>query len=317
MAHRGVPNFKSLLNTSAWSAVAAAVAFMAVPAEALAQNSGRYGDWQRGGQSQSSSNRQSDSSSRARSSDSSSRGAAAARVENRGERNVRQVENRSDRRSAQPDRQGDRSAVRATNYGNYQRAQRADNQRPDNRPERSARQNDQRSEQRPDRGRDRNDDRYRGNDSDRGGVWQRNRANADQNRNRDYRDDRRDDRRDYRRDDRRDDHRYSDKRDYRRWDRDWRRSDRYDWQRYRKTHRHIYHGNRYYAPYRNYRYSRLSIGFHLDSLFYSSRYWINDPYYYRLPPAYGPYRWVRYYDDALLVNVYTGQVVDVIHDFFW
>jgi len=26
---------------------------------------------------------------------------------------------------------------------------------------------------------------------------------------------------------------------------------------------------------------------------------------------------VRYYDDALLVNIYDGQVVDVIHNFFW
>ena len=73
----------------------------------------------------------------------------------------------------------------------------------------------------------------------------------------------------------------------------------------------------YYSPYRNYSYRRLSIGFFLDSLFYSNRYWINDPWRYRLPEVYGPYRWVRYYDDALLVDVYSGEVVDVIHDFFW
>ena len=46
-------------------------------------------------------------------------------------------------------------------------------------------------------------------------------------------------------------------------------------------------------------------------------FWLNDPWQYRLPPAYGPYRWVRYCNDALLVNIYTGQVVDVIHGFFW
>ncbi|HXG80207.1 MAG TPA: RcnB family protein, partial [Sphingomicrobium sp.] len=50
---------------------------------------------------------------------------------------------------------------------------------------------------------------------------------------------------------------------------------------------------------------------------YHSRYWLHDPWYYRLPPAYGPYRWVRYWNDALLVNVHTGEVVDVIHNFFW
>ena len=31
----------------------------------------------------------------------------------------------------------------------------------------------------------------------------------------------------------------------------------------------------------------------------------------------GPYRWVRYYDDVLLVDIYSGEVVDVIYDFFW
>ncbi|WP_342449817.1 RcnB family protein [Sphingomonas jejuensis] len=36
-----------------------------------------------------------------------------------------------------------------------------------------------------------------------------------------------------------------------------------------------------------------------------------------MPPAYGSYRWVRYYDDALLVDVRSGYVVDVIYDFFW
>jgi Ni/Co efflux regulator RcnB len=38
---------------------------------------------------------------------------------------------------------------------------------------------------------------------------------------------------------------------------------------------------------------------------------------YDLPPAPYPLQWVRYYDDALLVNVFTGQVVDVMYDFFW
>jgi Ni/Co efflux regulator RcnB len=74
---------------------------------------------------------------------------------------------------------------------------------------------------------------------------------------------------------------------------------------------------RYYNPYRGYGYTRFSIGFTLGSLFYSPRYWINNPSYYRLPPAYGGYRWIRYYDDALLVDTYTGEVVDVIYDFFW
>ncbi|QDK32389.1 hypothetical protein DM450_06240 [Sphingomonas sp. IC081] len=55
----------------------------------------------------------------------------------------------------------------------------------------------------------------------------------------------------------------------------------------------------------------------MSSMFYGSSYWLDDPWMYRLPPVYGPYRWVRYYDDVLLVDTYTGEVVDVIYDFFW
>ena len=73
----------------------------------------------------------------------------------------------------------------------------------------------------------------------------------------------------------------------------------------------------YYAPYRNYSYRRFGIGSRLNSLFFGQRYWINDPWQYRLPEVYGPYRWVRYYDDVLLADVYSGEVVDVIYDFFW
>ena len=62
---------------------------------------------------------------------------------------------------------------------------------------------------------------------------------------------------------------------------------------------------------------RWSIGSFLYPSYYGSNFWLNDPWQYRLPPAYGPYRWVRYWDDALLVNIYTGEVVDVINNFFW
>lgn len=135
---------------------------------------------------------------------------------------------------------------------------------------------------------------------------------------RDWRNDRRDDRGDWR-NDRRDDRRdwRSDRRDHRDWNRSWRNDRRYDWQRYRYSHRNIFRPGRYYAPYRGYNYSRFSIGLFLDQGFYASNYWINDPWQYRLPPAYAGTRWVRYYDDVLLVDLYTGEVIDVIYDFFW
>lgn len=113
--------------------------------------------------------------------------------------------------------------------------------------------------------------------------------------------------------------RYGDRRDGRSssWNRGWRNDNRYDWQRYRYSNRNLFRIGNYYSPYRGYGYNRLSIGLILDSLFYSNRYWLNDPYQYRLPQA--PYgtQWVRYYNDVVLVDVYTGEVIDVIYDFFW
>lgn len=106
--------------------------------------------------------------------------------------------------------------------------------------------------------------------------------------------------------------------DRRGWSNGWRGDRRYDWRGYRSYNRDIYRLPRYYAPSGwGYGYRRFSIGYILTSLLFSPQYWIDDPYYYRLPDAYGPYRWVRYYDDALLVDMRTGQVVDVVYDIFW
>ena len=101
-----------------------------------------------------------------------------------------------------------------------------------------------------------------------------------------------------------------------RWSSHWRGDNRYNWQRHRDRNRSIFRLGNYYDPY-GWGYRRFSIGFNIGSGYYGSNYWLDDPWAYRLPPAYGPYRWVRYYDDALLVNIYSGQVVDVINNFFW
>ena len=164
-------------------------------------------------------------------------------------------------------------------------------------------------------------DRNRDGDLDR--RWDRNRdGNLDRNwdRNRDGRLDRRFDRND----DERIDRRYDRNRDGRldrnqmgRWSDNWRNDNRYNWRKYREQNRNYYRAGRYYAPYRDRKYSRISIGFSLGSAFFGPRFWINDPWQYRLPAAYGSYRWVRYYDDVLLVDVRNGRVVDVIRDFFW
>lgn len=174
---------------------------------------------------------------------------------------------------------------------------------------------------------DRNDDNRAGDNrwSSRNGnnepAWRGNGSNRnwrDGDRDRNWRDRNRNARDGDRRwrDGDRDRHRWAN-RDRHRWNNDWRRDNRYDWQGYRSHNRHVYRMGNYHAPYRNYYYSRIGAGFFLDSLFYSSNYWISDPYHYRLPPVEGPYRWVRYYGDVLLVDIYSGEVLDVIHDFFW
>lgn len=101
------------------------------------------------------------------------------------------------------------------------------------------------------------------------------------------------------------------------WNRDWRNDRRYDWNDHRRNYRQIYSPGRYRAPHSSYYYRPLSIGYRLNAPFYGNSYWIADPWDYRLPQAYGPYRWVRYYDDVLLVNIHNGSVVDVIRNFFW
>lgn len=103
---------------------------------------------------------------------------------------------------------------------------------------------------------------------------------------------------------------------YTRWTNNWRHDRRYDWNSYRNYHRSTFRIGIYYDPF-GWNYRPWSIGSYMYPSYYDQSFWLNDPWQYRLPPAYGPYRWVRYWDDALLVNIYTGQVEDVIHNFFW
>jgi hypothetical protein len=171
-----------------------------------------------------------------------------------------------------------------------------------------------------DRNRDGNlDRRWDRNDDERlDRNWDRNR-NGDLDRRYDRNNDNRLDRR-YDRDRNGDiDRRWDRNNDNRvdRWNHSWRNDRRYDWRGHRDRYRSYYSPGRYYSPYRGHSYRRFGIGITIGSGFYGSRYWINDPWYYRLPAAHGPYRWVRYYDDVLLIDIRNGYVVDVIHRFFW
>ena len=125
-------------------------------------------------------------------------------------------------------------------------------------------------------------------------------------------------------DNRRDDRRFDNNgrwnndrfRDNRGWNNDWRNDRRYNWQDYRRGNRDRFLLPRYYGP-RGYDYRRWSPGYRIDPYFYGRGYWISDPYAYRLPPAYGSYRWVRYYDDVLLVDITSGLIRDALYSFFW
>jgi hypothetical protein len=100
------------------------------------------------------------------------------------------------------------------------------------------------------------------------------------------------------------------------WNTNWRHDNRYDWTHWRRHHHSLFHLGFYYDPF-GWGYSQYQIGWRLWPNYYSSRYWINDPWQYRLPYAPAGYRWIRYWDDALLVDTWTGEVVDSIPNFFW
>jgi len=99
------------------------------------------------------------------------------------------------------------------------------------------------------------------------------------------------------------------------WNRSWRNDHRYDWRNYRHNHRSVFHLGIYIDPF-DYGYRSFNIGYRLQPNYYGQRYWI-DPGMYSLPYPPPGTQWVRYYNDALLVDVYTGEVVDVIQNFFW
>ncbi|MFL6730645.1 MAG: RcnB family protein [Sphingomicrobium sp.] len=96
----------------------------------------------------------------------------------------------------------------------------------------------------------------------------------------------------------------------------WRSDHRYNWREHRRRHRSLFHFSFYSDPF-GWGYRPYQIGWRLWPSYFGSRYWLNDPWQYRLPYAPPGYRWIRYYDDAILVDTWDGRVVDVIYNFFW
>jgi len=98
---------------------------------------------------------------------------------------------------------------------------------------------------------------------------------------------------------------------------DWnshRNFDRGAWQGNEQAQRR-YHWNSYQRP-PGWYYRRWTYGMILPSLFWGRQYWIDSYWTYGLSdPPYG-YVWVRYGDDALLVNVEDGDILRVIYGLY-
>ena len=87
-----------------------------------------------------------------------------------------------------------------------------------------------------------------------------------------------------------------------------------DWREYRQKNRRAFQATRFNAPFR---YRTFNTGVSIGASYYAPRYRVSNYANYRLPNP-GRYQtYVRHYNDVLLVNTYSGEVVDVIHDFFW
>jgi Ni/Co efflux regulator RcnB len=101
------------------------------------------------------------------------------------------------------------------------------------------------------------------------------------------------------------------------------RNSRYGYSRDYSGRRFNYHGRNFYsvrAPAfrypRGWGYRRWSIGAFLPELFLGTPYYIDYDWIGLPPPDYGE-RWVRYGPDALLVDEYNGEVVDVVYNVFY
>lgn len=111
-------------------------------------------------------------------------------------------------------------------------------------------------------------------------------------------------------------------------DRRWDRGDRDRWDG-RGEHRRWERGRyppTYFSSHR-YRYAwRPPTGFYLRSWSYGDffprawfgpGYWIVDPWQYDLPLPPPGFEWVRSGPDALLIDEYTGRIVQVVRNIFW
>lgn len=77
-----------------------------------------------------------------------------------------------------------------------------------------------------------------------------------------------------------------------------------------------FHINPYRAPYGFYARS-WGFGDFLPRGWYGEPYWIGDFINYDLPYPPPGFEWVRVGDDAIMVDQYTGRIVQVVRGIFW
>lgn len=99
------------------------------------------------------------------------------------------------------------------------------------------------------------------------------------------------------------------------WNTNWRNDRRYDWRDFRRHHRDRFHFGIFIDPF-GWNYQPFSIGYRMWPAYYGNQYWI-DPGEYGLPYPPPGAVWIRYWNDAILVDTYSGTVIDVIPGFFW
>ena len=96
----------------------------------------------------------------------------------------------------------------------------------------------------------------------------------------------------------------------------WRSDNRFrNYERNYSAQRHYSFG-RYERP-RGWYARRWTFGEFLPSLFWSQSYWIGDYSAFGLPYPPPGCVWVRYGDDALLIDRYTGEIIQVVYNIFY
>lgn len=102
---------------------------------------------------------------------------------------------------------------------------------------------------------------------------------------------------------------------------DMRPGGRPDYSHFRDYHRSFQASRRFHAgSYRRpsgWYYRRWTYGQTLPSLFWGQNYWLNDYIDYDLPPPPPGAVWVRYGDDALLIDRYSGEIISAQYGVFY